>query len=135
MLSFASIQNKDYGPISVLLEKKGRTANPQWVADEWDQMGRFYASCECGHATASTRAQTSERFYREKNHFYRANRELGRIIRTEHTLNFMSDPDLRRRARRGLLKKRTGACLGKRYSIWAPGTAQQSGMGPTKTRL
>ncbi len=94
---------KDYGPIAVLLEKKGRTANPKWVADEWDQMGRFYASCECGHATASTALRRLNGFT-GKNHFYRANRELGRIIRTEHTLDFMSDPDLRRRARRGLLK-------------------------------
>jgi TnpA family transposase len=39
-----------------------------------------------------------------KNHFYRANRELGRLFRTEHTLSFMSDPALRRRNRRGLLK-------------------------------
>jgi TnpA family transposase len=39
-----------------------------------------------------------------KNHFYRVNREFGRLIRTEYTLNFMSDPNMRKRNRRGLLK-------------------------------
>jgi TnpA family transposase len=39
-----------------------------------------------------------------KNHFYRANRELGRIFKTEHILQYMSDKSLRQRTRRGLLK-------------------------------
>ena len=94
---------KDYGPLTVLLEKKDRTLNPGWIADQWDRMGHFYASLESGHATASTALRRLNGFT-GKNHFYRANRELGRIIRTEHTLDFMSDPDIRRRTRRGLLK-------------------------------
>jgi TnpA family transposase len=94
---------KDYGPVAVLLEKKDRTLNPGWIADQWDRMGHFYASLESGHATASTALRRLNGFT-GKNHFYRANRELGRVIRTEHTLDFMSDPDMRRRTRRGLLK-------------------------------
>ena len=39
-----------------------------------------------------------------KNHFYRANRELGRVFKTEHILQYMSDKALRQRTRRGLLK-------------------------------
>jgi TnpA family transposase len=38
------------------------------------------------------------------NHFYRANRELGRILKMEHILRYLSDPLLRQRTRRGLLK-------------------------------
>jgi TnpA family transposase len=94
---------KDYGSIKVLLEKKDRTLHPEWIAAEWDRMGHFYASLECGHVTASTALKRLNGFS-GKNHFYRANRELGRIVRTEHTLNFMSDPDMRKRNRRGLLK-------------------------------
>ena len=94
---------KDYGSVAVLLEKKDRTLNPGWIADQWDRMGHFYASLESGHATASTALRRLNGFT-GKNHFYRANRELGRVIRTEHTLDFMSDPDMRRRTRRGLLK-------------------------------
>ena len=66
-------------------------------------MGHFYGSLECGHATASTALRRLNGFS-PKNHFYRANRELGRILRTEHTLAFMSDPAMRQRNRRGLLK-------------------------------
>lgn len=40
----------------------------------------------------------------DKNHFYRANRELGRILKTENILEYMSDPLLRKNRRRGLLK-------------------------------
>ena len=39
-----------------------------------------------------------------KNRFYRANRDLGRIFKTEFILKYMSEPQLRRRIRRGLLK-------------------------------
>jgi TnpA family transposase len=42
--------------------------------------------------------------YSGKNHFYRANRELGRIFKTEHILRIMSDPLARQQTRRGLLK-------------------------------
>jgi TnpA family transposase len=66
-------------------------------------MGHFYASLESGHATASTALRRLNGFT-GKNHFFRANRELGRLIRTKHTLDFLSDPDMRRRTRRGLLK-------------------------------
>lgn len=94
---------KDYGSLQVLLKKKDRTLHPELIAAEWDRMGHFYASLECGHATASTALKRLNGFS-GKNHFYRANRDLGRIIRTEHTLHFMSDPDMRKRNRRGLLK-------------------------------
>lgn len=103
---------KNYGPLSVLLEKKDRTLNPEWVADEWDRMGHFYASLESGHVTASTALKRLNGFS-GKNHFYRANRELGRVFRTEYTLNFMSDPEMRKRNRRGLLKGEQIHALGR----------------------
>ncbi len=66
-------------------------------------MGQFYASLESGHTTAST-ALKRLASYSGKNHFYRANRELGRIFKTEYILQYMSDPFMRQRIRRGLLK-------------------------------
>ena len=42
--------------------------------------------------------------YTGKNHFYRANRELGRIFKTEYILHYLSDKTMRQRVRRGLLK-------------------------------
>lgn len=86
-----------------MLDKKDRTLNLEWIVEQWDRMGHFYASLESGHVTASTALRRLNGFT-GKNHFYRANRELGRVFRTEHTLSFMSDPALRQRNRRGLLK-------------------------------
>ena len=39
-----------------------------------------------------------------KNRSYRASRDLGRIFETEFILQYLSEPELRRRIRRGLLK-------------------------------
>jgi TnpA family transposase len=39
-----------------------------------------------------------------KNCFYRANRDLGRIFKTEFLLGCLSEPQLRARIRRSLLK-------------------------------
>lgn len=84
--------DKDYGPLSVLLNKKDRTLHLDWIVGEWDRMGHFYASLESGHVTASTALRRLNGFS-GKNHFYRANRELGRLLRTENTLSYMSDPN------------------------------------------
>ena len=66
-------------------------------------MGHFYASLESGHTTASVALKRLNGFT-GKNHFYRANRELGRIFKTEHILRYMSNAPLRQRTREGLLK-------------------------------
>ena len=39
-----------------------------------------------------------------KNHFYRANRDPVRVFKTEFLLSYLSEPRLRARIRRGLLK-------------------------------
>jgi TnpA family transposase len=95
--------DKDYGPLSSLVNPNDRTIHMDWICDQWDRMGHFYASLELGHVTAST-AMKRLNGYSGKNHFYRANRELGRIFKTEHILQYMSDKTLRQRIRRGLLK-------------------------------
>lgn len=56
-----------------------------------------------GHTTASTALKRLTGFS-PKNHFYRANRELGRLFKTENILTYMADPLLRQNRRRGLLK-------------------------------
>ena len=95
--------NKDYGPLSVLIGRRDRTIHMNWICDQWDRMGQFYTSLESGHATASTALKRLVSFS-GKNHFYQANREFGRVFKTEHILQFMSDPLKRQRMRRGLLK-------------------------------
>lgn len=73
------------------------------ITDQWDRMGQFYASLASGHVTASTALHRLSGFT-EKNNFYKANVELGRVLKTEHILSWMTDPAKRKRARKGLLK-------------------------------
>ncbi len=96
-------KKKKYGSLSPLISSNDRQIHMDWIVEQWDRMGQFYASLERGHATASTALKRLVGFS-EKNHFYRANRELGRIFKTENILEYMSDPLLRQNRRRGLLK-------------------------------
>src|SRR5208283_1275803 len=86
-----------------IVGRADRTIGPQTVVDHWDRMGQFYASLESGHTTASVALQRIVSCT-AKNHFYRANRDLGRIFKTEFLLSYLSEPRLRARIRRGLLK-------------------------------
>ena len=93
----------DYGQLAHIVGRADRTIDPQTVVDHWDRMGQFYASLESGHTTASVALQRLVSCT-AKNHFYRANRDLGRIFKTEFLLSYLSEPRLRARIRRGLLK-------------------------------
>ncbi len=94
---------KDYGPLETLLKRYDQTIHLDWICEQWDRIGRFYASLEIGHTTASIALKRLNSFS-SKNRFYRANRELGRVFKTEHILRYMSDGKMRQRNRRGLLK-------------------------------
>ncbi len=65
--------------------------------------GQFQGSFENGQTTVSAALKRLVG-YSSQNYFYRANRELGRIFKTEYILQYMSDPLLRKRPRRRLLK-------------------------------
>jgi TnpA family transposase len=95
--------DRDYGPLEVHLKRRDRTIRMDWICEQWERMGQFYASLESGHATASTALKWLAG-YSGKNQFYRANRELGRVSKTEYILQYMSGPLVRQRVRRGLLK-------------------------------
>jgi TnpA family transposase len=94
---------RDYGPLAKLVSRADRTIDPQVIAEQWDRMGQFYASLESGPTTASV-ALKRLASCTAKNRFYRANRDLGRIFKTEFLLSYLSEPPLRSRIRRGLLK-------------------------------
>jgi TnpA family transposase len=94
---------RDYGPLAGLVSRADRTIDPQVIAEQWDRMGQFYASLESGHATASV-ALKRLASCTAKNRFYRANRDLGRVFKTEFLLSYLSEPQLRSRIRKGLLK-------------------------------
>lgn len=95
--------HKDYGYVAPLVSNRDHVIHLEWIEEHWDRMGHFYASLASGHMTASTALKRLSGFS-PQNHFYRANRELGRIFKTENILTYMSDPLLRLKRRRGLLK-------------------------------
>ncbi len=96
-------KERDYGSLNALIKGANHTSKMHSIVDQWDRMGQFYASLKSGHVTASTALKRLTGFT-EKNHFYKANLELGRIFKTEDILRWMSDPTKRKRTRKGLLK-------------------------------
>lgn len=93
----------NYGSLKTFVKGARHTAKMPEIVDQWNRMGWFYCSMEVGHAPASTALKRLFGFT-EKNHFYKANVELGRIFKTEHILNWMGDPARRQRSRQGTLK-------------------------------
>lgn len=85
------------------LSRADRTIDAEVIVEQWDRMGQLYASLKSGHVSASVALKRLVGFS-GKNRFYRANRELGRIFKTEFILQYLSEPELRGRIRRGLLK-------------------------------
>ena len=86
-----------------MVSRADQTIDTEQIAEQWDRMGQLYASLKKGHVTASVALKRLVGFS-AKNRFYRANRDLGRIFKTEFILQYLSEPELRRRIRRGLLK-------------------------------
>ena len=91
------------GGLEPVLKRGRRAVNFRLIAEQWDRIGQFYAAFPAGHATASAALQRLNRF-QASNRFYAANRELGRALKTEFVLQYMSEPQLRAKVRRGLLK-------------------------------
>ena len=95
--------NCDYGSLTSLVSRADQTIDTEQIAEQWDRMGQLYASLKTGHVTVSVALKRLVGFS-AKNRFYRANRDLGRIFKTEFLLSYLSEPRLRARMRRGLLK-------------------------------
>jgi TnpA family transposase len=91
------------GSLASLVTRADQTIDTEQIAEQWDRMGQLYASLKTGHVTASVALKRLVGFS-AKNRLYRANRDLGRIFKTEFILQYLSEPELRRRIRRGLLK-------------------------------
>ena len=47
-------KNKNYGDLTVLLKNSKSNIRMEWITDQCDKMGHFYASLESGYVTAST---------------------------------------------------------------------------------
>ena len=95
--------DRDHGVLEPVLQRGRRAVNFRLIAEQWDRIGQFCAAFPAGHATASAALQRLNRF-QASNRFYAANRELGRALKTEFVLQYMSEPKLRAKVRRGFLK-------------------------------
>ena len=111
--------NRDYGSLASLISRADQTIDTEQIAEQWDRMGQLYASLKTGHVSASVALKRLVGFS-TKNRFYRANRDLGRIFKTEFILQYLAEPELRSRIRRGLLSRATRR-LGQGRLLRAPG--------------
>ena len=96
-------RDRDYGVLTDLVARADRTIDTEAIQEQWKRMGEFYSSLASGHTTASVALKRLVACS-AKNRFYRANRDLGRVFKTEFLLSYLSEPQLRARIRRGLLK-------------------------------
>ena len=94
---------RNHGVLEPVLQLGRRSVNIRLIAEQRERIGQFYAAFPAGHATASAALQRLNHF-QASNRFYAYNRELGRALKTEFVLQYMSEPTLRTRVRRGLLK-------------------------------
>ncbi len=83
----------DYGPLNGLARQ---TANTKLIARNWEDILRIMGSLQLGTITPSELIRTLLRGKRPST-LARAIRELGRIVRTLYQLNYIDDPDYRRR--------------------------------------
>ena len=86
-----------------MIARTDRAIRIDWIRSQWDHIAQFFASFESGHTTASVALRRLVS-YGPRNRFYRAVRDLGRVFKTEFILDYLANPALRRRTRRGLLK-------------------------------
>ena len=100
---YCADRERDHGPLETVLQRGRRAVNFRLIAEQWERIGQFYAAFPAGHATASAALQRLNRF-QASNRFYAANRELGRVFKTEFVLQYMAEPQLRAKVRRGILK-------------------------------
>ena len=68
-----------------MVSRADQTIDTEQVAEQWDRMGQLYVSLKTGHVTASVALNRLVGFS-AKNRFYRTNRDLGRIFKTEFIL-------------------------------------------------
>jgi TnpA family transposase len=90
-------------PYPTLKPLIGATLNTRLIRTHWDDILRLTASINTGTVTASLMLRKLGSYPRQ-NGLATALRELGRLERTLFTLDWMQNPDLRRRVQSGLNK-------------------------------
>lgn len=97
---FVPDASKSYGPLKTMI---AGDLNLQVVEENWDEILRMAASVRAGTVLPSTLLKKLSAFPRQ-NMLAKALREIGRLDRTLFTMDWITDPALRRRAQAGLNK-------------------------------
>ena len=103
-----------------MVSRADQTIDTEQIAEQWDRMGQLYVSLKTGHVTASVALNRLVGFS-AKNRFYRTNRDLGRIFKTEFILQYLSEPEIAPPAPARLAQSRATPRLGQRRLIRAAG--------------
>ena len=97
----------------------GGTIDLRIIADNWDEILRLAASIKAGTVAPSAILRRLAAYPRQ-NALAKALREIGRLERTLFTLDWISDPTLRRRANAGLNKGEVAQRPGARRVLPSP---------------
>jgi len=69
------------------------------IINQWDRMAHFYASIAYGYSAASVSLKKLLSL-NSKNEFYKANLQLGRILKAENISRNMVSPDMKKKTKR-----------------------------------
>jgi TnpA family transposase len=97
---YAGDGRQRYGTLAPMM---GGTVNLRVVEENWDEVLRLAASVRAGTVPPSTLLRRLAAYPRQ-NALAKALREIGRVERTRFTLDWITDPALRRRSQAGLNK-------------------------------
>ena len=105
--------------------------NMKVIQDHWPDILRLIMSIKTGMVTASVILRKLAAYPRQ-NGLALALREIGKLERTLFTLDWLQDPELRRRTHVGLIRANNKMRCGERCSLTALG---KSAIVPTKTNV
>jgi TnpA family transposase len=94
---------------------KGNYIDLNNIKEYWHEIAHYFASLELGEKAANIGMKRIVSLT-EKNKFYKAAKDLGRIYKTIHLLQYHSDPELRKRIKKGLNKGELIHSLGRKLA-------------------
>jgi TnpA family transposase len=99
---------------------KGNYIDLDNLRDYWQEVAHYFASLEFGELAPNIGMKRIVNLT-EKNKFYRAAKDLGRIFKTIHLLEYHSNPELRKRIKKGLNKGELIHALGRKLAYGKEG--------------
>jgi TnpA family transposase len=99
---------------------KGNYIDLDNIRDHWHDIGHYFASLEFGDLAPNIGMKRIVNLT-EKNKFYKAAKDLGSLFKTIHLLEYHSNPELRKRIKKGLNKGEQIHALGRKLAYGKDG--------------